>query len=66
MKTITKNGYVFNFKNTSEVKYLERVEKDNSISYYRLWNKKEHTQTEYLPTFGRQEFLDIWENLPKT
>lgn len=66
MKTASYNGYNFNYKNTDEIKYLERVEKDGSIAYYRLLDKVEHSGREYLPTFGRQEFIDLWDHLPRT
>lgn len=67
MKNITIKGVEYAYKNDCEIKYLERHEKDKTIVYFIFTRKDEtHEHQENLPTFGRQEFIDLWEHLPKT
>ena len=56
----------FRFFKDSRGKYLERIEKDNSVIYYRFFNEVTKETTENIPVWGKQEFEDMWNHIPRT
>jgi len=56
----------FNYFNDVRGKYLERVEKDGSVAYYRFFNRETKATTSCLPVWGRQEFETIWSHMERT
>lgn len=69
MKTTTINGYVYRFfvLNNGEEKYLERVEKDGTIKYFRHFRRDNRYFRECFPDrahiVGHDEFESVWANL---
>ena len=63
--TLEHEGYVFNVHVTDDLRYIERVEKDGAVCYFKF--KRGHgahaEREEHVPTRGRQEFFSMWEKI---
>lgn len=66
MVEITDNGIKYRYRWDAEMKYLERVEKNSAIMYYRhRCEKKGQYIREYLPRDHKDEFEAVWKYVMK-
>ena len=56
----------YRFFNNDKGKYMERIEKDGSICYFRFFNRETKVTTSCVPVWGRQEFEAMWNHIGRT